>query len=342
MFDPTGVHIIAEIGANHDGDLDKAHRLIDMAADAGADFVKFQTYTAASLVADVDRVYTYGPEGRKRSETVGEMFDRLALPKEAHQELFQHALERGVVPFTTLFDAADVAFAEGLGQTVYKVASSDVTYRPLLEAIAETGKPVIISGGKCTIGELDRAVDLLGRQGSRIVVMHCVAAYPAPVEDANLRVLQTYERQFPDATLGFSDHTLGITCALGAVALGARVIEKHITYDKNAVGPDHWFSSDADELRALVAESKRLVTALGSSAKRVPESERYGMTFGRRSAVAARLLPAGHVLTPEDVKFLRPGTGINPFEADVLFGRECIKAMDAGEVITWEKVGSLK
>jgi len=182
--------LIAEIGANHDGDPAKAHRMIDLFADAGADAVKFQTYTAEVLVSDVERPVTYGPPDRRTTEPVGEMFSRLSLPREVHRELFDHARERGVVPFTTLFDPADVGFAMGLGQELFKISSGDVNYRQLLEAVAAIGRPVIISGGKCTIGELDRAIDVLERGACSIGLMHCVAAYPAPVESANLRVLE--------------------------------------------------------------------------------------------------------------------------------------------------------
>ena len=322
VFDDDSVSIIAEAGANHDGSVARAHALIDMAARAEAHAIKFQTYTAEQLVADPDRLYEYGPpEGPRQREPVGRMFDRLALPRDAYAELFEHARELGLLPFTTLFDHRDVPFAEDLGQQIYKVASSDVTYRPLLEAIADTGKPVILSGGKCTLGELDRAVEILEQGCSSIVLMHCVAAYPAPVDDVNLRILETYRSQYPDLTLGFSDHTLGIVPALGAVALGARVIEKHITESRQATGPDHWFSSDEAELTALVAATRDLLAAMGSSRKRLLASEAYGIQYGRRSIRASRPLTAGHVVTEEDLVHLRPGDGLEPFMDRFIVGR---------------------
>jgi len=331
--------LIAEIGANHDGDPAKAHRMIDLFADAGADAVKFQTYSTDVLVADVERPYTYGPPGRKTTEPIGEMFARLSLPRKAHRELFDHARERGVVPFTTLFDPGDVEFALGLGQELFKISSGDVNYRQLLEAVAAVGRPVVISGGKCTIGELDRAIEVLERGSCPIGLMHCVAAYPTPIESANLRVLETYQRQYPDVVPGFSDHTVGITCSMGAVALGARLIEKHVTYDRDAAGPDHWFSSNAEEFAAMVEATRDLLSALGSPRKRILDTEEQGAKYGRRSIVAARDLPEGHMLKPEDLAFLRPGTGIDPFDVDRVIGRKLMRAVAAGAPVEWSVLG---
>lgn len=333
-FIQKGPLLVAEIGANHDGDPEKAHRLIDEMADAGADAVKFQLYTAAQLVADYERVVQWGPPGKQRHEPVGEMFDRIALPRQAYPEVFAHCRERGMEPFATVFDPADVDFVLTLGQRLFKVSSGDVNYKQLLAAISATGLPAVISGGKCTLGELIRAVEVLERGGGEVSVMHCVAAYPAPVEEANLKVLLGYAAQFPEAVLGFSDHTQGMTSALGAVALGALVIEKHVTYDRAAVGPDHWFSALGPEFADLAHQCRSLYKALGSSRKKILACEATGAKFGRRSIVAARDLPAGHRLGPDDLAYLRPGTGIDPFDEDIVIGAVCRQPVKKNTVLS--------
>lgn len=322
-FIKKGPFMVAEIGANHDGDPEKAHRLVDEMADAGADAIKFQLYTAAQLVADFDRVVQWGPPGHQQREPVGEMFDRIALPRPAYQEMFAHCRERGMEPFATVFDPADVDFVLNLGQRLFKISSGDVNYKNLLAAVSGTGKPTLISGGKCTLGELIRAVEILERGGGELSVLHCVAAYPAPVDEGNLKVLLGYAAQFPEAVLGFSDHTQGLTCALGAIALGALVVEKHVTSDREAVGPDHWFSATGTEFAELADQCRALYKALGSSQKKILACEDSGAKFGRRSIVAARDLPAGHRLGLDDLAYLRPGTGIDPFDEEMIIGAVC-------------------
>lgn len=315
--------MVAEIGANHDGDPEKAHRLIDEIAAAGADAVKFQLYTAAQLIADFDRLVQWGPPEQQHREPVGKMFDRIALPRQAYPEMFAHCRTLGMEPFATVFDPSDVDFVINLGQRLFKISSGDVNYKNLLKAVAETGLPVLISGGKCTLGELIRAVEVLERGGGDLCVMHCVAAYPAPIDEANLRVLLGYAVQFSDAVLGFSDHTEGVTGAIGAIALGAKVVEKHVTYDREAVGPDHWFSATGMEFANLVNQCRSIYKALGSSRKSILACEDTGAKFGRRSIVAARDLPAGHRVQDADLAYLRPGTGMDPFDDDNVIGAEC-------------------
>lgn len=326
-FIKKGPFMVAEIGANHDGDLEKAHRLIDVMADAGADAAKFQLYTAAQLVADYNRLVQWGPPGHQQCEPVGEMFDRIALPRQAFPEVFSHCRERGMEPFVTVFDPADVDFVLNLGQRLFKISSGDVNYKNLLVAVSGTGMPALISGGKCTLGELIRAVEVLERGGSELGVMHCVAAYPAPIDEGNLRVLLGYATQFPEAVLGFSDHSQGLTCALGAVALGALVVEKHVTYDRKAKGPDHWFSATGTEFADLATQCRSLYRALGSSRKTILACEETGVKFGRRSIAAARDLPAGHRIKADDLSHLRPGTGIDPFDENMVIGAVCRRAI---------------
>jgi len=335
---PTNkVEIVAEIGANHDGDVDEAHRLVDAAAEAGVDAVKFQTYTSAELVADPDRVVSWGPPGRERSETVGSMFDRLAIPRAAHGELFEHARRLGVTAFSTPFSVDGLDFLLGLDVPAIKIASSDVNHRELLQAAAASGKPLILSTGKATIEEVDRAVETVRDGGaSEICLLHCVAQYPAPLEEMNLLAIPKLAERYPDLSVGLSDHSLGSTAAVGAVALGAVMIEKHFTLDKDLPGPDHWFSADPAEMTALVEQVRAIAVALGDGEKRVMPSEQEERRTSIRSLVVRRAMRAGEEVTADDLVALRPGTGIDPFEQPRVVGRRLRIRVEAGTVLRWE------
>jgi N,N'-diacetyllegionaminate synthase len=329
--------VVAEIGANHDGDPDTAAALVDMAAEAGADAVKLQTYTAAELLADPGRVLTWGPEGAERSEPVGAMFDRLALPREAHERLLEHARKLGLIAFSTPFSVEGARFLDGLGVPLHKIASSDLCHLELLDAVGTAGVPVLLSTGKATVGETDTAVRrLLGHRPPGVAVLHCVATYPAPAHELNLRAIPTLAALFPECVVGFSDHSLGTAAALGAVALGARVIEKHVTLDTGRPGPDHWFSADPAELAALVAGIRDLEAALGTGAKRVQPSEEAERLAANRSLVTAADVPAGTALTRELLAVLRPGRGIHPFDLPKVLGLRPTADLPAGHVLTWE------
>lgn len=333
--------IVAEIGANHDGDPDKAAELVRMAARAGVDAVKFQTYSAAELVADAGRVVTWGAPGQERQETIGGLFDRLALPREAHAGLFELAESLGVQAFSTPFSPEGADFLDGLKVPCFKIAASDVAYLDLLERVAGTGKPVILSLGKSTLAEAERAVAVLGEAGCRdLVLLHCLAAYPAPDAEMNLRTITTLQQLFPQALIGLSDHSLGITAALGSVALGARLIEKHVTLDTATDGPDHWFSADEAELGALVREIRRLESMLGRSHVGVRPSEVAERRVSTRSLVLRHARPAGHRLTLDDIAVLRPGYGIHPFQREQLLGRQLVRDLPAMSVLDWSDIGA--
>ncbi len=335
--DDARVFIVAEIGANHDGDPGLAKELIHMAAEAGADAIKLQTYTAAELVAQPDLPVTWGPEGHRVTEPVGEMFDRVALPREAHEELFELARSLGLVPFSTPFSVDGVEFLHGLGAAAMKIASSDVACPDLLRAAAHTGLPVILSTGKSTLGEIDQAVDLLRSEGVEdLALLHCVAKYPAPVEEMNLRTIQGLATLYPDAVIGLSDHSVGITVSLAAIPLGAKIIERHVTLDHHREGPDHWFSLDPDELASLVREARTVEAALGSARPGVRPCEVVERESAIRSLVLARDVPAGHGLTREDLTALRPGWGISPLDLDKVLGFPVPTALAAGTVLTWD------
>jgi sialic acid synthase SpsE len=328
--------IVAEIGANHDGDPRRAADMVDMAAEAGADAVKFQTYTAAELVADPGRVLSWGRAGRERTETIGGLFDRLALPRDAHAALFERARARGLVAFSTPFSLDGVDFLQGLDVPLYKVASSDVRDRWMLEKLAGTGRPVILSTGKSTLAETARAVDTLRAGGAPFAVLHCVAQYPAPAEEASLATIPAFAGMFPDAVIGFSDHTLGITAALGAVALGAKIVERHVTHDTEADGPDHWFSSGPDEFAALCREIRCMEAAIGTVRAGILPSEVREREVSVRSLVLARAVKAGQAIVREDLVAKRPGHGIDPYEADSVIGLAPARDLPADTVLTWE------
>jgi sialic acid synthase SpsE len=331
------VFVVAEIGANHDGDISVAHEMVEMAADAGADAVKFQTYTATELVADYDRVTSWGREGQRHEEKIGALYDRLALPRDEHAGLFEHARKLGMVAFSTPFSVDGARFLASLGAPLVKLASSELCDVDLLDELGRSGAAVVVSTGKATLAETDTAVRRLqGHRPPGVAVLHCVASYPAEMEELNLRVIPVLAQLYPDCAIGFSDHSLGITGCLGAVALGAKVVEKHVTLDPERDGPDHWFSSGPAELKALVDGVRGLEAALGDGVKRVQPSEEHERITSNRSLVTAAPVAAGQALTREVVTIRRPGTGIHPFDLDKALGLRPTADLAAGHVLTWD------
>lgn len=330
-------YIVAEIGANHNGDVNLAKKMIEVAVECGADAVKFQTYTAEELVSDVDRVLTWGPCERQKSETIGKMFNRIALPREDHKEVFEYANKLGIMAFSTPFSINGVEFLNQLQVPCFKVAASDVDYLDMLKEIGKTKKPVMLSLGKCTLGEADLAVETLIQSGcEKIVIMHCVAQYPSPINEMNLKVIEGLKSIYPEFVIGFSDHSMGITADLGAVALGARVIEKHFTLDKNMDGPDHWFSMDPKDMRNLVNEVRNLESAMGHPRKKVLKCEEQGRKNSVRSLVVNRDIIKGEVIKEKDLVALRPGYGIKPYDKEKVIGLKVSKELKSGTVLTWD------
>ncbi len=329
--------IIAEVGANHNGSLRLAKETIDAAAECGVDAVKFQTYTTEELLINSNNITVYGKEGHKVSESLKEMFDKVTLKREHHKELFEYAQHKNLLCFSTPFSVTGVHFLEELDNPIYKIASSDVNFIDMLEAIGKTRKPVFLSTGKNPIGDIDRAVDILIQNGNKeLALLHCVAKYPAPFQEINLRVIQTLKTMFPKSIVGFSDHTQGITMALGAVSLGAQIIEKHFTLDKNLPGPDHWFSMDPEEMTSLVQEIKSLEMAFGSSRKIVTKCEKNERYWSTRSLVINRDIIIGESIQRDDLDMLRPGYGISPFERDNIVGMVVARNLVKGDVLEWK------
>ena len=325
--------VIAEVGVNHNGDPERAMKMIDAAAAAGADCVKFQTFRAEEFVNDAKATYTYTSQGRKVTESMLEMFQSLELKPEEFAHLFERTRELGLVPLSTPTDRAAVDLLNDLGAAAFKIGSDDLVYTPLLEYVAAKGRPVILSTGMAETADVERAVTALrGAGNEQIALLHCVSLYPTPDDQVNLRKISALREKFGLA-VGFSDHSSVITAALGAVALGGCMIEKHFTLDRDLPGPDHWFSADPQELKKLVSSLRRMEAHLGAGDAALCEGERKMAALAHRSIVAATDLPAGHYISEKDLAFRRPGTGLMPYEMDRVVGRRTRGAVVEGTLL---------
>ena len=330
------VFIVAEAGVNHNGDLELARRLVDAAAAASADAVKFQTFRTETLVSRAAPKAAYQRETTGAGEGQGEMLRRLELGAEEHRRLVEHCAKRGILFFSAPFDEGSADLLEALGVAVYKVPSGEITNLPLLRHVASKRRPIILSTGMSTLDDVERAVAAIREAGDPgLGLLHCLSAYPAPVAEVNLRAMDTLRDRF-GCPVGFSDHTLGIEIALAAVARGATIIEKHLTLDKSLPGPDHRASLDPGEFAELVRCVRSVEAALGDGRKRPMPSEVDTAAVARKSLVAARAIKAGEVLSGETVAIKRPGTGIAPADLDRALGRRVRRDLAADEVIVWE------
>ncbi len=320
--------VIAEAGVNHDGDVRVAHRLVDVAADAGADAVKFQTFDPAGLVA-ADTATTPYQQRAGAGVTQSQLLAALTLPEEAWSELDAHARERGLVFFSTPFDVRSAEVLVQLGVPVLKTASGELTNLPFLAALADLDLPLMISTGMADLAEVDAAVAVTSAKVD-IALFHCVSAYPAPPDECNLRAIPAMHERY-GVPVGWSDHSLGSAVAIAAAALGARVFEKHVTLDATAPGPDHAASLEPDQLAAYVLAVRETVSALGDGVKRRTPSEQENAPLVRRSWHAARDLPAGTVLEVQDLVALRPESGIS-VARDVV-GSRTARPVAAGQAL---------
>jgi sialic acid synthase SpsE len=333
-------YIIAEAGANHDRDLSVAHQLIDAAADAGCDAVKFQTYRAETLYSRfTPRFSEMDDFGRSPAgETPFQLIQRIELPREWQPELFAHAGDRGLDFLSTPFDLEAVRELADLGVKAFKVASYEIVYRALLKAAAAHQRPLIISTGNSSLADVEQAVATVRQAGNeRILLLHCVSQYPARHEDVNLRAMQTLGQAF-DVPVGFSDHTRDDVAAVVAVGLGACCLEKHFTLDRKRKGPDHPSAVEPQELRQYVQAIRSAERVLGSPVKRVQESEHENHRMARRSVHALVDIPQGTTITPQMLTVKRPALGIHPAMEDLVVGRSARRDIRADEWITWEMV----
>jgi N,N'-diacetyllegionaminate synthase len=330
--------LVAEIGINHNGDMDLAHREIDAAAASGADAVKFQNYHAENFVSDRSLTYEYISQGETVIETQYDMFKRYELRPEALRELREHCEERGVVFFSTPMDEEGVAELVREDVALLKNGSDCLGHLPLIRCMARTGLPTVISTGMATREDIDDAVQAFRDAGGRdLILLHCTSAYPTPAADVNLRKIPALAEAY-NCLVGFSDHTDGIVAAVGAVTLGACFIEKHFTLDKNLPGPDHRFSADPGEFRALVDAVRFVECGLGAPELEPARGEQVARREYRLSCVAARDLSAGEKLTTLDIAFRRPGYGLPPKMASQLVGRATSRPIKRGTPLGSEDV----
>lgn len=328
--------IIAEAGVNHDGDVEKALRLVDVAAEAGADWVKFQTFSADRLVTKSARKAQYQEAATGASETQYAMLKRLELSESGHVAVRDRARKLGIGFLSTAFDEQAVLFLADLGVTLWKVPSGELTNHAFLRFLGRRHEPMILSTGMATLGEVEDALRIVQDAGcDDVTVLHCTSSYPASFRDVNLKAMATLRSAF-GVPVGYSDHTLGIEVAVAAAALGASVIEKHFTLDPSAPGPDHAASLAPGELKAMVAAVRNVVLSLGDGIKQPTAVEREVARAARRSVVAAGALPAGHVLTAADLQVRRPGTGLAPSWLEAVIGRTLRTAVDEGQPLGLE------
>lgn len=334
-------YFIAEMSANHDGSLDRAIELLEACAAAGADAVKLQTYTADTLTLDSDAPSFRVSGGTLwDGRTLYDLYTEAAMPWEWQPILKRRGEELGIAVFSSPFDATAIAFLEDMHVPAYKVASAEITDSLLIAAMAATGKPLIISTGMASLDEIVHAVTVARDAGaSDIALLKCTSAYPAPPSDINLRTISHMAETF-GVPIGLSDHTIDIAVPLAAVALGAAIIEKHVTLDRGAGGPDSEFSLEMDDLRKLITGIRTVEEAVGSVSYGPTEHEQAGLRF-RRSLYVAEDIPVGGLITNQNVRSVRPVGGLPPDQLPLVLGRRVVKSLRHGHALRWEDVGDL-
>ncbi len=329
------VFIIAEAGVNHNGSIELAKKLIDVASESGADAVKFQTFKAEKLVSKNAQKADYQKQTTDKIESQFDMIKKLELDLDTHKELIAYCKTKNIMFLSTPFDHDSIELLNDLGLEIFKIPSGEITNLPCLRHIGRLDKKVILSTGMSDIGEIEDALDVLIEAGTKkenIIVLHANTMYPTPMEDVNLKAMVTIENTF-DIAFGYSDHTLGIEVDIAAVAMGACCIEKHFTLDKTMEGPDHKASLEPDELKAMVKAIRNIELALGSSIKKPSKSEMPNMSVARKSIVAKINIKKGDKLNEENITIKRPGNGINPMRWDEIVGTVASKNYAEDELI---------
>ncbi len=330
--------VIAEAGSNHDRSVETACKLIDVSADCGADAVKFQTYVAELSFSTRTTVPQHYRERCGFDETANmcDLMKYVELSREQHAPVIEHCAKRDISFFSSVFDMSDVDFLETFDVPAYKIASYEISHFPLLKRVAETGKPVVLSTGMATLGEAEKALNILAQNGlDDVVLLHCISNYPALPEDSNLRAINTLKAAF-GVPVGLSDHSPGVDVAKLAIAVGADMVEKHITLDQNSPGPDHPFSINPEELKALVEGARYVETVLGDGRKVCRDAEQGMRSLARRSVVADIEIPKGTRITSEMLVVRRPGTGLHPENLDVVIGSVARKDILDNEPLQWD------
>lgn len=334
------VLIIAEAGVNHNGSLELAKRLIDKAVEAGVDIIKFQTFKSEKLVSKTAKQAEYQQRNiGKKDDGQLAMLKKLELSQAAHEELIAYCNDRGIRFFSTAFDMDSIDYLHSLNMGLWKIPSGEITNYPYLRKIAQYHEPVILSTGMCELSDIEAAMNVLlnfGVTKEQITILHCNTEYPTPFNDVNLKAMLEIGEKF-GVQIGYSDHTEGIEVSIAAVAIGATVIEKHFTLDKNMEGPDHKASLEPDELKAMVSAIRNIEQALGSGHKTISESERKNIEIARKSIVAARAIKTGELLTDDNLTVKRPGNGINPMRWNEVIGTHAMKFFNEDDPIVLAK-----
>ena len=334
--------IVAEAGVNHNGSLERAKDLVIQAANAGADAIKFQTYKAEKLVTkNAPRFWNWDGEEIPDGTQYDSYSQLDKLPLDAYYEIAKTCRRHNIEFISTPFDEESADFlTEELGMKAIKVSSSDITNISFLKHLAKKQLPMMVSTGAATLGEIEEAINTIRNEGNeKIIILHCTLCYPTEAKDANLRIISTLKTVFPRYPIGLSDHTRGITIPIAAVALGAKVIEKHYTIDKTLLkSADHWLSVDAQELKEMVNSIRMVELALGSSEKKVFDVEQETYKYDKRSIVAAKDIPGGTIIREDMLVMKRPGTGIQPKFIDLITGRKAVKDIKEDTLLSWDDV----
>lgn len=337
VFNFSEPYIIAEIGANHNGDMNLAKKMIDEAIKCGCDAVKFQSWTPDSIVSkeEYEKNKKYNDSPKKHFGSLREMVEKYYLTTEQHYELKLYCKEMGVDFCSTPFTNNEVDLLEDLDVPFYKIASMDINNYELLKYVASKGKTVVLSTGMSNLGEIEKAINVITESGNEnIVLLHCISIYPPLYEDIHLNNITMLQQTF-GYPVGFSDHTIGYSIPLASVALGACIIEKHFTLDKDLPGWDHEISANPAEMKIICQESKNIVKSLGQFKRIVSKAEIDKKDKFRRSAVSNKILKAGHIILVEDLNFKRPGTGIQPEEMKYIIGRKLKRTIENDELLNW-------
>jgi N-acetylneuraminate synthase len=332
-FTDNRSEIIAEAGVNHNGDIELAKELVDVAVEAGADTVKFQTFQTEEIVTESTERTEYQKRSGESSQY--EMLQSLELSQADHEKLVAYCDRRGIEFLSTPYDPDSVELLEALGVKRYKIASADIINKPLLEAVAETGKPVILSTGMARLGEIEAAVEFLRQEDcGRLVLLHCVSCYPTDPADVNLGYMETLKQAF-DVPVGFSDHTLGTAIPIGAVGMGASLVEKHYTLDRSMDGPDHDASLEPDELEEMITKIRDVEAAVGDGSTGRVDCEEQNRQRMRRSLYAQDELYEGEKIKRSDLRIVRPAEGISPWEIETVVGRTLGCDLEANQPLQW-------
>ncbi|MBP6584479.1 MAG: N-acetylneuraminate synthase family protein [Flavobacterium sp.] len=337
VFNFCAPYIIAEIGANHNGDMDLAKKMIDSAVACGCDAVKFQSWTPKSLIAkeEYDRNQSYDDSPKKHFGSLKEMVEKYYLRDDQHLELKDYCISKGVDFCSSPFSNDEVDLLVKLDVPFLKIASMDITNIPFLKYVAKTMKPIVVSTGMSTLAEIETAVKVIKAEGNHnIVLLHCISIYPPKDEDIHLRNITMLQQAF-DLPIGFSDHSFGASIPLASVVLGACIIEKHFTLDKDLPGWDHEISANPEEMKTICQDSKKIASALGNAYRIVSEEEEQKKAKFRRSIVITRDMKKGEVVSENDLSYKRPGTGIPPNEYEFVIGRKLNKELELDSVLNW-------